>query len=110
MSKSEEVLAKWELKIGVCSMAQERVASGGWSEPISWTPENYLAWIEDEARIQEDRCGISPENAQTQYARHLRQAAEELRTIGVTPASLPWEAIHCATEAEGRAFLNALQS
>lgn len=110
MTKSEEILVNWEFKIGVCSMAQNRVASGGWPEPSPWTAEDYLAWIEDEAKAQEAQCDESSEDSQVEYAKHLRQAAQELRSIGVIPVPLPWEAIHFKTEAEGHAFLKPLQS
>ena len=110
MSTSEEILAKWEIGIGVCSMAQDRVACGGWPEPSPWTPEDYLAWIEDEAKTQEKQCMDSAEESQKEYTKLLRQAARELRDVGVTPIPLPWEAIHFDSEAEGLAFIKALRS
>ncbi len=110
MAACEEILAKWEIKIGVCSMAQDRVACGRWREPSPWTPADYLAWVEDEAKIHEERCADHPEEDQKEYASLLREVAKELREAGVAPIPLPWEAINCKTEAEGRAFLKAIQA
>lgn len=90
-------------------MAQDRVACGGWPEPSPWIPADYPAWIEDEAKIQEEHRTDCPEESQKEYAKLLREAAQELREAGVTPLPLPWEAISYKTEAEGRALLKAIQ-
>jgi len=86
------VLAYAERIFGIQTWLTERAANGGWSPPA--TPADYLAWIEDEARSQEEQAADHPdERADRLYlALALRTVATHLRCLGVQPSRLPWEA------------------
>lgn len=82
--QAQEILLKAEDEISVLSMARDRAASGGWPEPK--TPGDFLMWIEDEKNVQED---INDPDGKG-YILSLSILAMRLRSLGITPANLPW--------------------
>jgi len=80
---ASQILQEGETTDLVMSTMCERAACGGWAEPK--TPADFLAWIEDEVTFQEV-YGNRPA-----YVERLKEAAERLRELGITPAALPWQ-------------------
>lgn len=97
MEDVEKVLEEFERELGVKSMANERAANGMWPSPK--TPEDYLAWIEDEAGIHEHYIESFRDNPIDEddipitmaYADRLREMAQYLRSCGMRPSPLPWQ-------------------
>jgi hypothetical protein len=90
----EVVLELAELAALVKSTVQARAADGNWPAPT--TTADYLAWIEHEARGQEEQAADQPEarGERIRMALAWRAVACHLRCLGVRPSRLPWEASH----------------
>jgi len=93
-----KILEEWERKLGVMSMALDRFGCGCWPEeiPPPTSPEDFLAWIEDEAEFQREQYEIEKDtfneaDLRLAYANELEEAAGELRKAGILPNKLPWE-------------------
>jgi hypothetical protein len=87
---ARRILDESEEAFAALSMAKERASNGNWPEPS--TIPNYLFWIEDEARLQEE-CGwghLDEISERSIYARALRNLADELLELGFTPSPAPW--------------------
>ena len=86
----DAVLELAELTAGVKAMAEERAAHGAWPPPM--TVADYLAWIEDEATLQEEQAADHPleRGDRIADALALRAVACHLRCLGVRPSRLPW--------------------
>jgi hypothetical protein len=78
-----QILQEAEATDLVMSTMRERAACGGW--PELKTPADFLAWIEDESSFIET-YGDRPA-----YVQRLKEVAERLRDLGITPAALPWQ-------------------
>jgi hypothetical protein len=78
-----QILQEAEATDLVISTLRERAACGGWPEPK--TPADFLAWIDDESSLIET-YGDRPA-----YVQRLKEFAERLRDLGITPATLPWQ-------------------
>jgi hypothetical protein len=91
-SKAWKVLIEANNELGVMDMARERAACGEWPQPE--TPGDYLAWIEDEATIQEEQAAAEIDwipgafQERMTYANALRTVARKLRSLSVQPAKL----------------------
>lgn len=86
------ILAEAEEAFDAKSMACERAACGNWPSPS--TIADYLMWLEDEARLQEQQIGSDTPDGREQaaYARALSDLAKELRGLGFEPGPAPWAA------------------
>ncbi len=87
----DAVLELAELTAGVKEMAEERAAHGEWPAPM--TVADYLAWIEDEATIQEEQAADHSQERGDRIADALalQAVACHLRCLGVRPSRLPWK-------------------
>lgn len=93
LDNPEDLLAAAEAAFLVKSMALGRHACGAWTTPAPVTPADFLAWIEDEAALQEEQAADHPGEYDDRFAEALilRSLACHLRCLGVTPSPLPWE-------------------
>jgi hypothetical protein len=75
----------------VKEIIRDRAACGEW--PLPETPAELLAWIEDEAEIQEQQLKDHPnEDDRAPYIKVLRAITAHMRASEIEPAKLPWEA------------------
>ena len=95
-AKIDLVIGEAEARDGLVSMMQDRAACGEW--PIPESPEDMLAWFEDEAKIQDDSAGFFSQrgnnedsNVHSRFARAIRETCLQLRNLGVKPSVLPWD-------------------
>jgi len=69
---------------------EQRAADAGW--PIPETPEELMAWFMDELEIQRDQLENHGETDRLPFIDRLQGAVTYLRTAGVKPAPMPWDA------------------
>ena len=88
----DSVLEMAELTADAKTLAEERAANGDWPAPV--TVADYLAWIEDEATIQEEQAADHSQERGDRIADALalQAVACHLRCLGVRPSRLPWQA------------------
>lgn len=99
MKTPQQILDEQEPRLLLMDMARDRFACGCWpSEYDSFmpsTPEDFLAWIEDEIQIQLSQLSRTQGDEQellADYITGMTEVAAALRTCGVVPATgrLPW--------------------
>ena len=81
-AKGWRMLQEGEEAFAVMSMVEERAYFDGYEWPI--TIEEYIYWIEDEARIEAENPE-EDDGEQESYIRALRGLAGELREMGFAP-------------------------
>ena len=82
LRQANYILDDAEEAFGARSLAEERTACGNWNPPE--TIADYLFWIEDEAKFQEE---LSEDPV---YAKALHGVADEIRALGFTASPPPW--------------------
>ena len=91
-SRARRILCEAEDAFEVVSMAYERASCGDWPAPAM--VQDYLFWIEDEARVQENLLCCDQASVEDRiYTRALWSLASELRELGYQPSLAPWQKI-----------------
>ena len=97
MKTPQQILDEQEPSLHLMEMARDRFACGSWPESydhyLPSTPEDYLAWIEDEINIQTHQISLGHEYSErSKYVSAMAKVALALRFCGVMPANdrLPW--------------------
>ena len=90
---ARRILDEAEEAFAARSLAEKRAREGRFPRPV--TVQDYLFWIEDELRLQGNFQKKKPDE-QVQhriYVLALFELTRELRWLGFTPSSAPWQAM-----------------